>query len=47
MTKDLFGKAAHNYDRTRQQRVPCFDDFYGCVLDLIPYEFCCILRRKG
>ena len=36
--KALFDKAAQTYDRARRQLVPCFDDFYGTVLDLIPYE---------
>lgn len=36
--KSLFDKAAQTYDRARCQLVPCFDDFYGTVLDLIPYE---------
>ena len=36
--KTLFDKAAQTYDRARRQLVPCFDDFYGTVLDLIPYE---------
>ena len=34
----LFDKAARDYDRARRQLVPCFDDFYGTVLELIPYE---------
>ena len=33
-----FDRAAREYDRARRQLVPCFDDFYGVVLDLIPYE---------
>ena len=36
--KALFDNAAEGYDRTRRQLVPCFDDFYGTVLDLIPHE---------
>jgi tRNA (cmo5U34)-methyltransferase len=38
MIRDLFDKAAQNYDRARRQLVPCFDDFYSTVLDLIPCE---------
>ena len=38
MIRELFDKAAQNYDRARRQLVPCFDDFYGTVLDLIPCE---------
>ena len=35
--KPLFDKAAQSYDQARRQLVPCFDDFYGTVLDLIPF----------
>jgi len=35
--KSLFDKAAQSYDQARRQLVPCFDDFYGTVLDLIPF----------
>jgi tRNA (cmo5U34)-methyltransferase len=38
MIKDLFDRAAEDYDRARRQLVPCFDDFYGTVLDLIPRD---------
>ena len=34
----LFDEAARDYDQSRRQLVPCFDAFYGMVLDLIPYE---------
>ncbi|MCG3769178.1 MAG: 8-demethylnovobiocic acid C(8)-methyltransferase [Nitrosomonadaceae bacterium] len=33
----LFDTAAQDYDRTRPQYIPCFDEFYGTVLGLIPY----------
>jgi tRNA (cmo5U34)-methyltransferase len=35
--KDVFDKYARSYDRARRKLVPCFDDFYGIVLGLIPY----------
>jgi tRNA (cmo5U34)-methyltransferase len=36
--ESLYDRAAKDYDRARRQLVPCFDDFYGTVLDLVPYE---------
>ena len=36
--KSRFDEAAQSYDRARRQLVPCFDDFYGTVLDLISFE---------
>ena len=35
--KSVFDKAAQSYDQARRQLVPCFDDFYGTALDLIPF----------
>ena len=35
--KSLFDDAAQRYDQARRQLVPCFDDFYGTALDLIPF----------
>jgi tRNA (cmo5U34)-methyltransferase len=35
--KSVFDKAARSYDQARRQLVPCFDDFYGTALDLIPF----------
>ncbi len=32
----LFGESAESYDLPRRRLVPCFDEFYGAVLDLIP-----------
>lgn len=32
----LFDQAAQDYDRTRRQYIPCFDDFYGTALQLLP-----------
>ena len=36
--ESLYDRAANDYDRARRQLVPCFDDFYGTVLNLVPYE---------
>ncbi len=36
--KTIFDNAAQIYDQTRRQYIPCFDDFYGTALDLIPYQ---------
>jgi tRNA (cmo5U34)-methyltransferase len=36
--KTVFDHAAADYDRTRRQFIPCFDDFYGTALALIPYQ---------
>jgi tRNA (cmo5U34)-methyltransferase len=38
LVKTLFDKAAQSYDQSRRQLVPCFDDFYGTVLELIPFD---------
>ena len=32
-----FDRTAHDYDRSRRQLVPCFDDFYGAALELLPF----------
>jgi len=34
----LFDGAAQDYDRTRPQYIPCFDDFYTTALNLIPQD---------
>ena len=36
--KTLFDTAAQDYDRTRPQYIPCFDEFYSTALELIPYN---------
>lgn len=36
--KAAFDQAAETYDRSRRQLVPCFDDFYGTALALIPFQ---------
>ena len=35
--KILFDNAAQIYDQTRRRYIPCFDDFYGTALELIPH----------
>lgn len=35
--EELFDRTAQTYDRARRQLVPCFDDFYGTALALIPW----------
>jgi tRNA (cmo5U34)-methyltransferase len=34
----LFGEGAGGYDRARRQLVPCFDEFYGAVMELVPMD---------
>jgi tRNA (cmo5U34)-methyltransferase len=34
----MFDGAAAGYDRARRQLVPDFDDFYGTIVDALPYE---------
>ncbi|MEA5505794.1 class I SAM-dependent methyltransferase [Halotia wernerae UHCC 0503] len=36
--KALFDTAAQDYDRTRPQYIPCFDEFYSTALELIPHD---------
>jgi tRNA (cmo5U34)-methyltransferase len=36
--KALFDTAAQDYDRTRTQYIPCFDEFYSTALALIPHN---------
>src|SRR5436190_957122 len=36
--KQVFDHATADYDRTRRLYIPCFDDFYGTALALIPYQ---------
>ena len=33
--KEVFDRYAEEYDRTRKQLIPCFDDFYRTVIDLL------------
>ena len=44
MIKSIFDRYAETYDRARRQLVPCFDEFYGAVLNEIPYERSAALR---
>ncbi len=34
----LFGEGAGGYDRARRRLVPCFDEFYGAVMELVPMD---------
>ncbi|MGD1858078.1 MAG: class I SAM-dependent methyltransferase [Leptolyngbyaceae cyanobacterium] len=36
--KSLFDAAAQDYDRTRPQYIPCFEEFYSTALGLIPHD---------
>jgi len=36
--KKVFDKIAKDYDGTRKILIPCFDDFYGVALDIIPFN---------
>ena len=42
--KQVFDRAALDYDRNRRQLVPHFDDFYGMVLELIPHPYTAPIR---
>jgi len=35
--KQAFDNSAQDYDSARKQLIPCFDDFYGTALELIPF----------
>ena len=35
--KTVFNKYADSYDETRRQLIPCFDDFYGTAVSLLPF----------
>ena len=37
--RQLFDQCATDYDQDRPKLVPCFDDFYGAALSLIPFAF--------
>lgn len=36
--RKAFDLAADEYDQQRRKVIPCFDDFYGCVISLVPYQ---------
>ncbi|MBW1781214.1 MAG: class I SAM-dependent methyltransferase [Deltaproteobacteria bacterium] len=35
--KEIFDRGAAKYDGQRRKVIPCFDDFYECVISLIPF----------
>lgn len=35
---DIFNAVASEYDAARPRLIPCFEEFYGTVLELIPYQ---------
>jgi tRNA (cmo5U34)-methyltransferase len=36
--RDIFNAAASEYDAARPRLIPCFDEFYGTALELIPFK---------
>lgn len=36
--KSIFDRAAGEYDGLRRKLIPCFDEFYGTVLSIIPFK---------
>jgi len=36
--KHVFDKSANEYDATRKQLIPCFDEFYGVALNIISFK---------
>ncbi len=36
--QELFDRGAATYDLHRQKVIPCFDDFYNTLVELIPFE---------
>jgi tRNA (cmo5U34)-methyltransferase len=36
--KATFDAAARDYDSLRRRLIPCFDDFYGMAISLVPYR---------
>ena len=36
--KTTFDNAAKDYDKLRRKLIPCFDEFYGTGLDIIPFK---------
>lgn len=36
--RKAFNLAADQYDKYRRNVIPCFDDFYGCFISLIPFK---------
>lgn len=35
--KEAFDRSAESYDRARRQLIPCFDEYYGAALSLVPF----------
>jgi len=35
---ETFDNYAELYDRSRRRLIPCFDDFYGTAIDVIPFD---------
>ena len=35
--KEAFDKAAKEYDQYRRKLIPCFDEFYGTAVDVVPF----------
>ncbi|MBS1186898.1 MAG: methylase involved in ubiquinone/menaquinone biosynthesis [Burkholderiaceae bacterium] len=33
-----FDASSGSYDQARRQLIPCFDEYYGCALSLIPFQ---------
>ncbi len=40
----VFDRSAQIYERSRRQLVPCFDDFYATVLELLPFDAAAAVR---
>lgn len=36
--REVFNKSARSYDSSRRELIPCFDDFYGTALELLPFS---------
>jgi tRNA (cmo5U34)-methyltransferase len=36
--KEIFDAAADDYDRQRRKVIPCFGDFYGTAVDMVPFD---------
>ncbi len=36
--RDKFNQYASNYDESRKQLIPCFIDFYGVIIKIIPFS---------
>src|SRR4028118_1585449 len=36
--QQAFNAAAADYDRLRRTLIPCFDDFYGTAVEIVPFD---------